>query len=250
MIAGETRTVRHTETGESAFVFDATPELTVTYPDGTTDTPAVTVSPGASSTTQTLSANVTFQAGVHRLVWDMDIGDQDPIRRIEEYFAAWSDVYSTIRELLSRTVTQLPDTQIDRALGRTVRWLTRLFPCIDSYDALTGNDRYAFDDALAYFAAVSIRPTLGSTAVAGEVKRKKLGGAEIEYTTSGSVSASATIAKDWTRQGWEALLGVSCITTTPYHQSGMTGAVMPVSVLSPLGGYEDCEEYATLRGLT
>lgn len=247
MIAGETRTVRRTETGETAFVFDVTPTLTVTYPDGTTDAPAVTVSPGTSALAQTLSANVDFEAGVNRLLWTMDVGAQNSILRMDEYFATWSDVYSAIREQLGRTLTQLPDTQIDRALGRVTRWLTRLFPCIGSYGELTGGDRYHFDDALAYFASIVIRPTLGATST-GEVKRKKLGGAEIEYATSG-VSSSASLVRDWNRAGWEALLGVACITTTPYHQSGRTGATMPTSILSPLPT-EDCEENARARGLT
>jgi hypothetical protein len=249
MIQGETRIVRHTETGDSAFTFDETPTLAVTYPDGTSAAPTVTVSPGTSSVTQTLSATVVFsQAGIYRLAWSLDVGAQDPIIRIEEYFAAWSDVYTNVRELLDRTVTQLTDSRIDRELSRLTRWLTAQFPCIGSYGELTGDERYIFDDALAYFLAGRIRPTLGATST-GEVKRKKQGDLEIEYA-SGTSSTSANIVTDWERSGWEILRGIACIGYTTPLDRARSGSMMPTSILSPLGGYEDAEEYATLRGLS
>lgn len=253
MIAGEVRSIRHTETGESAYVFDNLPTVVIIQPDGEESDPAsvVSVDPlySVSALTHTLSAVVDWaQAGVYRVKWQMDVGEDNPIIRIEEYFAAWTDVYSTIRELLDRTVTQLPDSRIDRELARTVRLLTAQFHCIGSYSALTGSDRYAFDDALGYFVAMRIRPTLGSIST-GEVKRKKQDDLEIEYAT-GSTSTSTNTLRDWETAGWKALRGVACIGyTTPLDTRGRTGSMTPVSVLSPLGGYEDAEEYARLRGL-
>jgi len=253
MIAGETRTIRHTETGESAFVFDNAPSVVILQPDGMESDPAsvVSVSPSynTSALTHTLSAVVVFeQAGVYRAKWSMDVGADNPLTRIEEYFAAWTDLYATVRELLDKSITQVPDSRIDRELARLTRRLTKQFPCIGSYNALTGEDRYAFDDALAYFAAGQIRPTLGATST-GEVKRKKQGDLEIEYQAT-TATAAVRIEATWETEGWKALRNVDCIGyTTPLDTRGRTGSMMPNSVLSPLGGYEDAEEYALLRGL-
>lgn len=250
MIAGETRTVRHTETAEAAFTFDGTPTLAVTQPDGTalSPDPTVSVSPGTADETQTLSAPVAFdQAGVYRFAWSMAIGDEDPITRIETYFAAWSDVYTEIRRLLSRSALQLPDAAIDPTLARITRRLIALFPCLVSYNALTGEEQAFFDDALLHFAAAALRPTLSSVAT-GEVKRRKQRDQEIEYAVSGS-SGSANLTKDWETYAWEQLRFIACIGyTTPLDTEGVTLVLQPTSILSPTRYYDE-SEWATARGL-
>jgi hypothetical protein len=251
MIVGETRTVRHTETGDAAFTFDETPTLAVTLPDGTAgSTPTVTVSPGTSATVQTLSANVAFpQGGIYKLTWSMDVGAQDPIIRKETYFAAYTDVYSAIRQLLSRTVTQLPDATLDPILARVTRQLVAQFPCVVSYNALTGTDRDFFDDALVYMVAASIRPTLSGVST-GEIQSKKQGSVEVKYATSSSSSVSANQVQDWMTAGWEQLRFVACIGyTTPLDTLGAVQVIMPTSILSPSLVTDAEEQWAIDRGL-
>jgi len=211
MIVGETRTVRHTETGESAFVFDATPTLTVTLPDGTTDAPTVSVSPGTSNETQTLSAVVSFpQGGQYRLEWSMDVGADDPLVRVETYFAAWSDVYAFIRELLSRDADSLPDAKIDRELARLSRQIVSQCSSLGSYGSLSGDDRYLFDDMLAYGAAYALynRPSSSTITGSGDVKKLTQDGLTVEYDVGTSVTSSGTAA-NWLSE-YQRALGLLC----------------------------------------
>lgn len=216
MIYGETRTIRHTETGESAFTFDETPTLAVTKPDDTAVDPAptVTVSPGTSAVTQTLSASVAFsQAGEYRMVWSMDVGAQDPILRIETYFAAWTDVYALIRGkgLLNRTATQLTDEVIDAELVRLTRAISSEYTCLGDYGDLTGADRYAMDEALVYMISALLRPILPLIDT-GVVKRKKQDGIEVEYVVSGSNAQKQSIETEWISNAWKAFRRIDCIT--------------------------------------
>lgn len=213
MIVGETRTIRHRETGESAFVFDTTPTLAVTQPDGEAVSPAptVTVSPGTSSVTQTLSAVVAFpQAGAYRMAWSLDVGADNPIVRIEDYFATWTDVASLVRRLLNRTASQLPDATIEAEMARLVRLLTTDYSCLGSYNALTGNDQAFFDDALGYMVAASLRPVLGRQITDGDLVRRREG--DTEYTFADRTkSGTLTTEQEWTASAWASFRRIACI---------------------------------------
>ena len=212
MIVGETRVIRHTETGESAFVFDSTPELLVTLPDATTDDPTVTdSSPSDPVITHTLSATVAFpQAGPYTMRWEMDQGAQDPIIRIETYFATWTDVYSLIRRLLSRTASQLTDAVIDAELSRLVRLLTTDYTCLGVYNDITGNDRFYFDDALAYMVAASLRSGLGRLPTDGDLLKRREGDTEYTFADRGKGITEAQESL-WMTDAWSAFRRIACI---------------------------------------
>lgn len=213
MIRGETRTVRHRETGEAAFVFDETPTLAVTLPDGTEADPAptVSVSPSTSALIQTLSANVAFpQAGPYTMIWTMDVGAQDPIIRIETYFAAWSDVYGLIRSRLNRTVAQLTDADIDRELASLVRLLTTDYTCLGVYNDLEGNDRYFFDEAMALMVAASLRGGLGRLPTDGDLLKRREGDTEYTFADRSKGSEESQEAV-WLLDAWGAFRRIGCI---------------------------------------
>jgi hypothetical protein len=211
MIVGETRTVRHQETGESAFTLDDA-DLAVTLPDGTSGgTPTVTVTPGTSALVQTLSANVSFpQAGAYTLVWTLDQADQDPIIRIETYFATWTDVYAVIRRLLNRTPAQLPDATIDAELARLVRLLTTDYTCLGVYDDLTGTDRAYFDDALAYMVAASLRGGMSRLNTDGDLIERQEGDTRYKFADRAKAD---TVSQEslWLSDAWGAFRRIGCI---------------------------------------
>lgn len=222
MIVGETRTVRHTETGESAFTFDATPTLEVTTPSGSVGNPAVSVSPGTSSVTQTLSATIEFtEGGEYRLAWDMDQGDDNPIRRIETYFAAWTDVYSLIRTRLQKTVTQLPNATIDPELSYITREVLATFTQV--YNDLDSADQAFFDRGLALTVAARLHSSLPAAAT-GEVKRRKQRDQEIEYTTASSATAEP-LPVQWAKEASQAFGRVSFIRTARRSQASAYSSI-------------------------
>ena len=214
MIRGETRKLRHKETGTAAFTFSALPVWSVLLPDGTAqDSPAdfiVTDSPGhsTSATEHTQSANIAFpQGGAYQLTRSMDKSDEGPIVRIETYFAAWTDVYALIRQRLNRNATQLPDATMDPELAYITQEILANYS--EVYNDLGGADRAFFDRGLALTVAGRLRPTLTAVST-GEVKRKKLDGQEIEYAVESSTQ-SKPLVEQWAKEASEAFGRVSFI---------------------------------------
>lgn len=213
MIVGETRTVRHTETGETAFLFDATPILDITLPDGTAGTsPTVTdSSPSVAVLVHTLSAAVPFpQAGAYLLRWSMDVGEQDPIVRIETYFATWTDVHGFLRARLNRTNTQLSDATIDREMAILVRILMNDYPCLGDYNSLLGLDRAFFDDALALMVAAGLRGGLGRLPTDGDLVKRREGDTEYTFADRGK-GLGESQEMVWLTDAWAALRRIGCI---------------------------------------
>lgn len=218
MIVGETRKLRHTETGTAAYTFAALPIWTVTLPDGSTEVSpgdfTVVDDPGYSSSAAAhiQSANIAFpQGGEYRIVRSMEKSDEGPILRIETYFAAWTDVYSLIRQRLQKTATQLPDAVIDPELAHFTAILLATYPCLESYNALSGGDEVFFDRAMALTVAANLHSVLPRTTATGEVKKKKLGDSEIEYAVSASGAQSLPLPAQWAQEAKEALGRVTCI---------------------------------------
>ncbi len=216
MIATETRTVRHTETGAIAFTFDTpAPSLSVALPDGTAGTaPTVTdtIDP-LNALRHILSANVAFpQGGPYELRWSMKKGGEDPILRIETYFATWTDVYSLIRSglLLNRSMAQLPDADIDLALTNLSMLLTTDYPCLGAYNDLIGNDRAYFDRAMAYMVAASLRGGLGRLPTDGDLLKRREGDTEYTFADRGKGVTESQEAL-WLTDAWSAFSRIGCI---------------------------------------
>jgi hypothetical protein len=211
MIVGEVRPARRTETGESAFVFDTTPEIEVTLPDGELVDPAptVSVSPATSALVQTLSASISWsQGGAYTLKWSMDIGAQDPILRIDTYFAAWTDVYSLIRRLLRKSVSQVPDEWIDAELSHLSGALLTDWTCIgDSYNAIDAEDRPHFDRAMAKMVAYRLKGILRE-GPDGQITKRREG--DTEYTFADAAKAGK-IEDLWLQEAWNDFGRISCV---------------------------------------
>lgn len=215
MIVGEVRPALHTETGAAAFVFDALPTVQVTLPDGTLIDPAPTVSdsPGysTSSLVHTLSAPIAWsQGGAYPFAWSLRQDGQNPIIRLETYFATWTDVYGFIRSRLNRTVSQLSDAVIDSELARLVRILTADYTCLGTYNALTGSDRYFFDDALGYMVAASLRGGLGRLPTDGDLLKRREGDTEYTFADRGKGAVESQEAL-WLTDAWAAFRRIGCI---------------------------------------
>lgn len=253
MIAGVTQTASFVDTHSASVAYDEIPELSVLQPDGTTlsPDPTLTSTPDFddAATAHTLTADDDFtEAGEYSFRWSRVIGSVTSVYA-QVIFAAWTDVYSAIRSLLNRTVTQLPDSTIDIELARVTRQLIAQFPCVVSYNALSAADRPFFDDALVYFVAARLRPTLPAiSGTTGEVQSKKQGSVEVKYATSSNVSAQ-NLVQNWLTSGWETLRFVACIGyTTPIDTENVFKVILPDSILSPMKGTD--EAWAKARGLT
>lgn len=216
MLQGQTQTATFRDTHSASVAYDALPTVAVIQPDGTTLSPALTVTSSptfsTAATAHTLAATDDFtQAGEYAFRWSRIIGGVTSVYS-QVVFAAWTDVYSRIRTLLNRTATQLPDSTIDIELARLTRLLLADYTCLGAYNDLTGLDRVWFDEALVYMATASIRPTLpaisGST---GEIKSKEQGGLKVTYATTSSNAQSTPIDETWMDTAWQAFLHLTCV---------------------------------------
>jgi hypothetical protein len=238
MIVGETRTLRWTETGEGVFVFDETPTLAVTLPDGETAEPAPTItdsSPATPVIKHTLSANVAFpQGGEYRMVLTEDVGAQDPIIRIYTYFAAWTDVWGIIRQRLNRTASQLSDAVIDAELARWVRILTTNHTCL-GYNSLAGNDRAAMDEALAYMVAATLRAGLGRLPTDGDLIERQEGDTRYKFADRGK--SAETEESVWMRDAWTAFRRIGCIADGLPARPNMVGSLYGRGRAAEKAGY-------------
>jgi len=206
-IVGETRTIRHQETSDTAFI-PTSVSVSVTRPDLTLITPAppVTVTPGSSSVSQTFLADVAFsQGGAYKVVWQFSVGT--PLyNRLETYFAFWTDVPALVRQLLGADCDSLTNAQIERDAAILVAALLRQYDCLTTYNALTGEDREWFDIGLAFL--IALRPAFAmNRAQLAPVKSFKIGTKVITLADS----AEWNIDQLWYFEAWRSLRLIECI---------------------------------------
>lgn len=160
MFLGETIEATATETRSAPFSAKNA-RLAVTGPDGATVAVSVTISPGAASLTQTLSALFTpSQAGRYLLTWSYVDGLGETIVRPQVRFASWSAVRSFVARRIPLAETSLSDEAFEDEFERAARALLSRFPAIGNgmgTDATIGNysalsdtvDQEYFDEAAA-----------------------------------------------------------------------------------------------------
>jgi hypothetical protein len=216
MIVGEVRPARHTETASAAFVFDELPTVEVTLPDGEIVDPAPTVSDvsedpgfGVENLTHILSAPVSWsQGGAYTLRWSMVQDGQAPIIRIETYFAAWTDVYTLIRRLLRRSVSQVPDEWIDAELAYLTTSVLADWTCIgETYNAIVAADRGSFDRAMAYMVAAQLKATLRE-GIDGQIVERQEGDTRYKFAEA---AKSGKIEDQWLNEAWGAFGRIGCV---------------------------------------
>lgn len=190
MIVGETINVARTET--RPYSFKATnPTLTITNPDGTAygSSPTILVTPGSSSTSQTLSANVTpTQGGYYKFVWTYQDSLSETIHCVEYRYGAFTDPYALIRIRLQEDVLSLPDAAIDPELSRVARRAVWEFPQIGYpigqqalpgfpgiYNNLTGDDAAFFDEFCALAVCCSLVGPLSTNGASADLQSSKEG---------------------------------------------------------------------------
>jgi hypothetical protein len=223
--------VQHEETGGTAFTFTSTPTLAVTLPDGTLLSPAptVTVTPGISALVQTLSAVVPFATGgAYRLAWSMHVGSDNPIIRTEDYFAFWTDVPALVRRRLLRDAATLLSSDIEAEAVLTVRRLLTVWICLVSYNALSGNDRGFFDEALALIMAARMADYLPTLATGAVIQQKEMD-EEVSYSDLDRNRKRRSQAEVWAEEAAAALGQIACIKASraassfqPFRVSGPT----------------------------
>lgn len=235
MIVGEVRIIRWEESDENAFVISSA-SLNVTNPDATTVAPAVDVAPPGSDIDHILSATVDFaQGGAYRVVWSEAIGVETYLRP-DLYFAAFSDIYLRVRELLGETETVLPDTYLDRVFSEFVRQIEGRYTCIGSYRALAWPDTGAIDEALAWMTAV--RLFSGIDLIRRRAWRYREGDGEYYFATPTELALEQ---QSWLCNAARALGRIACIsdsvranafspfvTTGPSKFNAIQGSLAPL----------------------
>jgi hypothetical protein len=227
MIAGENRNITWIETQAAVFTVNA-PLLVVTNPDGSDQTPDVTDTPSGSALTHTLSALVDFsQAGRYELAWSWEEGSETFIRP-DMQMAYWSDIPALVRQLMQRGSGIVPDSLVAEAASTVLDSLLVSFPCLVSYNAVTGTDKRYLDRALGYLVAALLRPAVIVQSAAGPIVRRKQGPVETQYADlSKALTVQQSLDQQWQTEAARALVGVACIAAafaaTPFNIFDVSG---------------------------
>ncbi len=237
MIVGELLIARHTETADTAFTLTAEEvALSITKPDGTSvsPSPAISVDPGSSSTTQTMEAAFVGEiAGVYRLNWAVSIGSS-VLERQEVYFASWTDVSGAVRRRLTETATTFPDADLDPELAWMAREIVDRFPCLGAgggYGGLTGLDQERFDQALGLLTAAKLRPSRVKRVPSGDVIEEKQGDEARTFSDRAKYArATVTLEESWAAEAARALTQVTCIKAA---FAGRAARIKPFLMVGP-----------------
>lgn len=220
LIVGGSAFLRHLETsvdGLTTFQVSGA-SVNILQPDGTLYSGALSVQTFSSSAalTQELRAVWTpAMGGMHRVEWTFQVSGVT-ITRVEQYFVAWTDVWSIIRRRLRETSMSLPDVDIDSEVTTTVRQLVDRFSLLQQqggYEGLVGLDQERFDTGAAYLTALAMRYYRMKTVPIGEVQTVKVGPNEFGYR-QGQQAAEQSIEDVWLQEGLLSLGRVTAIQTT------------------------------------
>lgn len=175
-LVNETIVFKHTESASvSTGPFDftvASASVLIQTPSGSVS-PSVTVIPGGSSQQQLLQTFVTeADAGEYTVTWTMVDGDGQTVRRTENYFVAWTDLYNQVRSILRRDATVVQNADIDLAAIRVVIDLTgpgMYQNELPDYNQLIPGDRVPFDNAVALTVCAIMNPWLPRQEALGDI---------------------------------------------------------------------------------
>ena len=163
MIVGETRTLRHKETGESAWTVSAN-SIAITRPDDCADTspPSITNALDPSDPLSYIFSGqyTPVSGGRYIMSWAITPSNLDVLYRPVRYYAYWTDVPGIVRQKLQNDPDDVPDYEIDREFVSIARELQDYFTALGAYSALTLEDAERFDEGVAILAVSYTHLTL------------------------------------------------------------------------------------------
>ncbi len=170
MNRGETKQLVHRETSKTPFTVSAA-TLTVTDPNGGVSSPSVGIDSDSAAKTHQLAASyLPAIAGPFKMVWLITINSQI-LRRVEWYFATFSNPYQQVRDLLQSNDLIVTDELLDTHFTLVVlRLLSKYATYIPDYESLSSiglSDQQRFEAAVAYLTAARIRPFMPTSVATG-----------------------------------------------------------------------------------
>lgn len=125
---------------------------------------------------------------------------------------AYEDVYEWVRDLLTKTDTQLPNDKLTKWVDSAVTKLRGEWTDLPAYDELDAEDVAPMDEALGFLVAAKMRPFTAKSVPVTDLVRVQGETDHFEYAKP--KMPAETLEETWLRHAYDALARVSVIAVT------------------------------------